>query len=134
MDCGEELSWSAAPAGWEAALADDDSGMAAGTPTAITAAAATVPASIAFDRPSGSGASPISHWVHCFMACSQLFIDEPLRPLDTRTAGGADILFTPPVTAPRQSPVTPRPSCGPLTGQLYPSGCELTRATRRPRL
>ena len=53
-------------------------GMTAGTPTAMTAAVTTVPASMAFDRPSGRGASPMSHWVHCFMDCNQLFIPEPL--------------------------------------------------------
>ena len=47
--------------GGGAALADGLEGMAAGTPTAMTAAAATVPASMALDRPSGSGASPSSH-------------------------------------------------------------------------
>jgi hypothetical protein len=63
----------------EAALAAVVDGMAAGTPTATAAAAATVPARMALDRPSGRGASPMSHWVHCFMDCNQLFIVEPLR-------------------------------------------------------
>ena len=33
--------------------------------------------------------SPMSHWVHCFMACSQLFIAEPLRAWCAPPGGGA---------------------------------------------
>jgi hypothetical protein len=68
------------PAEWSAAgEADVEEGMAAGTATAMTATAATVPPNMTLERPSGIGAEPMSHWPHPFMACSQLFIPEPLR-------------------------------------------------------
>ncbi len=81
----------------DAGDAEVEEGMAAGRPTAITATAATVPPNMTLERPSGSGAEPMSHRLHCFMACSQLFIPEPLRicirhrrrPADTATARDA---------------------------------------------
>ncbi len=51
-----------------------EEGMAAGTPTAMTATAAAVPPNMTHGRLPGSGEEPMSHRPHSFMACSQLFM------------------------------------------------------------